>query len=69
MNSGRADDRQPRRLAAHAAMLRDQGIIGAEDAAAILAGLDTIAAEYERDGVPRTSRSRTSTWRWSRLPS
>jgi argininosuccinate lyase len=38
--------------AAHASMLRDQGIIGAEDAEAILAGLDTIAAEYERDGVP-----------------
>ena len=38
--------------AAHAAMLRDQGIIGAEDAEAILAGLDAIAAEYERDGVP-----------------
>jgi argininosuccinate lyase len=37
---------------AHAAMLRDQGIIGAEDAAAILAGLDTIQAEFERDGPP-----------------
>ena len=37
---------------AHAAMLRDQGIIGASDAAAILEGLDQIAAEYERDGVP-----------------
>ena len=37
---------------AHAAMLRDQGIIGAMDAAAILEGLDQIAAEYERDGVP-----------------
>ena len=37
---------------AHAAMLRDQGIIGGADAAAILAGLDRIAAEYERDGVP-----------------
>jgi argininosuccinate lyase len=37
---------------AHAAMLRDTGIIGAEDAAAILAGLDTIEAEYERDGPP-----------------
>jgi argininosuccinate lyase len=37
---------------AHAAMLRDQGIIGQEDAAAILSGLDQIAAEYERDGVP-----------------
>jgi argininosuccinate lyase len=37
---------------AHAAMLRDQGIIAEADAAAILAGLDEIAAEYERDGVP-----------------
>jgi argininosuccinate lyase len=37
---------------AHAAMLRDTGIVSAEDAAAILAGLDTIAAEYEADGVP-----------------
>jgi argininosuccinate lyase len=38
---------------AHAAMLRDGGIIGAEDAAAILSGLDQIAAEYQRDGVPQ----------------
>jgi argininosuccinate lyase len=37
---------------AHAAMLRDQGIIGESDAAAILEGLDRIAGEYERDGVP-----------------
>jgi len=37
---------------AHAAMLRDQGIISEADAAAILDGLDQIAAEYERDGVP-----------------
>jgi len=37
---------------AHAAMLRDQGIVGEADAAAILQGLDQIAAEYERDGVP-----------------
>jgi argininosuccinate lyase len=37
---------------AHAAMLRDQGIIGEADAAAIIEGLDQIAAEYERDGVP-----------------
>src|SRR5437762_1734258 len=37
---------------AHAAMLRDEGIIPAEDAAAILDGLDRIIAEYERDGVP-----------------
>ena len=33
-------------------MLRDQGIVGRGDAAAILEGLDRIAAEYERDGVP-----------------
>jgi argininosuccinate lyase len=37
---------------AHAAMLRDQNIISEEDAAAILEGLDLIAAEYEREGVP-----------------
>jgi argininosuccinate lyase len=37
---------------AHAEMLRDQRIIGEADAAAILEGLDRIAAEYERDGVP-----------------
>jgi argininosuccinate lyase len=37
---------------AHAAMLRDQGIIDADDAAAILGGLDQIAGEFERDGVP-----------------
>ena len=37
---------------AHAAMLRDQGIISEADAAAILEGLEQIAAEYERDGVP-----------------
>jgi argininosuccinate lyase len=37
---------------AHAAMLGDTGIISAEDAAAILRGLDTIAAEYEAHGVP-----------------
>src|SRR3954453_11718723 len=37
---------------AHAAMLRDQGIISEADAAAMLKGLDRIAAEYERDGVP-----------------
>ena len=30
---------------AHAAMLRDQAIIAQEDADAIIAGLDTIAAE------------------------
>src|SRR5438270_4618177 len=38
---------------AHAAMLRDQGIIPQEDAAAMLQGLDQIAAEFERDGVPK----------------
>jgi argininosuccinate lyase len=37
---------------AHAEMLRDQRIIGEADAAAILEGLDRIAAEYEREGVP-----------------
>jgi argininosuccinate lyase len=37
---------------AHATMLRDQGIIGAEDAAAILGGLDTIEAEFEANGPP-----------------
>jgi argininosuccinate lyase len=37
---------------AHAAMLRDQGIIPAEDAQAILNGLDAIEADYQRDGVP-----------------
>ena len=37
---------------AHAAMLREQKIIGEQDAAAILQGLDQIAAEYEHDGVP-----------------
>ena len=37
---------------AHAAMLRDCGILTSDDAAAILAGLDRIEAEYERDGVP-----------------
>jgi argininosuccinate lyase len=33
-------------------MLREQGIISEADGAAILRGLDDIAAEYERDGVP-----------------
>jgi argininosuccinate lyase len=37
---------------AHAAMLCDQGIIAQADAAAILEGLDQIAGEYQRDGVP-----------------
>ena len=37
---------------AHASMLREQGIISEADAAAILEGLDQIAAEYGRDGVP-----------------
>src|SRR3954470_10987467 len=37
---------------AHAAMLRDQNIIDEGDAAAILEGLDIIAGEFERDGVP-----------------
>lgn len=38
---------------AHAAMLRDQGIISAEDSAAILDGLDRIQSDYERNGVPQ----------------
>ena len=37
---------------AHAAMLSAQKIISEPDAAAILQGLDQIAAEYEREGVP-----------------
>ncbi|QNP47001.1 argininosuccinate lyase [Sphingomonas sediminicola] len=37
---------------AHAAMLRDQGIVGQADAAAVLEGLDQISREFERDGVP-----------------
>ena len=38
---------------AHATMLRDCGIVGAEDAAAILSGLETIAAEWaDTDGPP-----------------
>jgi argininosuccinate lyase len=37
---------------AHAAMLRDSGILDQADAAAILDGLDRIAVEFERDGVP-----------------
>jgi argininosuccinate lyase len=40
---------------AHAAMLRDQGIIGQEDATAILDGLDRIGAEFDRDGVPENA--------------
>ncbi|MBO9497961.1 MAG: argininosuccinate lyase [Novosphingobium sp.] len=37
---------------AHVAMLGAQGIVSAEDAAAISAGLDTVAGEYEASGVP-----------------
>ncbi|HEX4848394.1 MAG TPA: argininosuccinate lyase [Novosphingobium sp.] len=37
---------------AHVAMLGAQGIVSAEDAATIAAGLDSIAAEYEANGVP-----------------
>ena len=37
---------------AHAAMLRDAGIIAAADAQAILNGLDAIAEEYRQNGVP-----------------
>ena len=39
---------------AHAAMMRDQGIISKQDGDAIIGGLDTIAAEYGRDGVPES---------------
>ncbi len=37
---------------AHVAMLGACGIVSAEDAKAIEAGLDQVAAEYARDGVP-----------------
>ncbi len=37
---------------AHAAMLGACGVISGEDAVAITDGLDQVAAEYERDGVP-----------------
>ncbi len=37
---------------AHAAMLGAQGIVSAQDAAAIGAGLDQVAAEFEAEGVP-----------------
>ncbi|WP_271439362.1 argininosuccinate lyase [Pontixanthobacter luteolus] len=37
---------------AHVAMLGAQGIVSAGDAATIADGLDAVAAEYERDGVP-----------------
>jgi len=37
---------------AHAAMLGACGIVSSEDAKAIEAGLDKVAAEFERDGVP-----------------
>ncbi len=37
---------------AHVAMLAAQGIVTAEDAATIAQGLDTIAADYEANGVP-----------------
>ncbi|MBY8829126.1 argininosuccinate lyase [Hephaestia mangrovi] len=36
---------------AHVAMLGAQGILSAEDVATIDAGLDAVAADYERDGV------------------
>ena len=36
---------------AHVAMLGAQGIVSSEDASAIAAGLDAVAAEYEADGV------------------
>ncbi|MES2054651.1 MAG: argininosuccinate lyase [Pseudomonadota bacterium] len=37
---------------AHVAMLGKQGIVSIEDAAAISAGLDQVAADYEANGVP-----------------
>ncbi len=37
---------------AHVAMLGAQGIIAADDAATISAGLDAVAAEYAANGVP-----------------
>jgi argininosuccinate lyase len=37
---------------AHAAMLGEQGIVAPADVAALMEGLDRVAAEYERDGVP-----------------
>ena len=37
---------------AHVAMLAQQGIVTAEDAATISDGLDAVAAEYEAEGVP-----------------
>ena len=37
---------------AHVAMLGAQGIVSAEDMQAISQGLDTVAAEYEANGVP-----------------
>ncbi|WP_086608408.1 argininosuccinate lyase [Erythrobacter donghaensis] len=37
---------------AHVAMLGAQGIVSGEDALVIANGLDAVAAEYERDGVP-----------------
>ncbi|MEO7247659.1 MAG: argininosuccinate lyase [Novosphingobium sp.] len=37
---------------AHVAMLGKQGIVSVEDAAAISAGLDQVAAEYAANGVP-----------------
>jgi argininosuccinate lyase len=37
---------------AHAAMLRDQGIVSEADAAKIIEGLDRIATEYDHAGVP-----------------
>ncbi|MBX3595278.1 argininosuccinate lyase [Sphingomonas sp.] len=37
---------------AHVAMLGEQGIVSAADAETISAGLDAVAADYARDGVP-----------------
>jgi argininosuccinate lyase len=46
---------------AHVAMLGAQGIVSAEDAAAISGGLDQVAAEYEATACPKTGTSKTST--------
>ena len=51
---------------AHARMLAERGIIGAEDRDALLAGLDAVERELRegRFAVSR-ARTRTSTWRSS----
>src|SRR3546814_2994693 len=47
---------------AHVAMLAKQGIVSAEDAAAISGGLDQIAAEYEAGGLVENLRSEGHTY-------